>query len=73
MFPLFFTFALALAPKPAANTVCPVLGGAVDASSPKVVVNGREYRVCCRGCDDKLKAAPATYLDKDGTPKNAKK
>ena len=42
--------ALALAtaaPTPATNTLCPVLGGKVDANSPKVVVRGREYRICC--------------------------
>ena len=61
------------APKPATNALCPVLGGAVDARSPKVVVGGQEYRICCKGCDAKLIANPGTYLNPDGTPKNAKK
>jgi len=64
--------AAAPTPKPATNTLCPVLGGKVDASSPKVVVRGREYRICCMGCDSQLKATPDKYLKPDGTPKNAK-
>ncbi len=60
-------------PKPATNTLCPVLGGKVDpARSPKAVVHGREYFLCCPGCDKKLLADPDKYLEKDGTPKNAK-
>ena len=67
--------ALALAtaaPKPATNTVCPVLGGKVEANGPKVVVRGQEYRLCCAGCDSQLKADPDKYPKPDGTPKNAK-
>lgn len=64
--------AAASAPKPATNTQCPVLGGKVDAKSPTVTVRGQEYRVCCMGCDGKLKAKPETYLKPDGTPRNAK-
>ena len=60
------------AAKPATNTLCPVLGGKVDASSPKVEVRGQEYRICCMGCDSQLKAAPDKYLKPDGTPRNAK-
>jgi hypothetical protein len=60
------------APKPATNTTCPVLGGKVEANSPKVVVRGQEYRICCMGCDGQLKANPDKYLKPDGTPKNAK-
>jgi YHS domain-containing protein len=71
-FLLTLALATAPAPKPATNTLCPVLGGKVDASSPKVVVNGREYRVCCLGCDKELKAHPGKYLKPDGVPKNAK-
>jgi YHS domain-containing protein len=71
------TTALALAlataaPRPATNTLCPVLGGKVDATSPKVVVRGREYRVCCMGCDGQLKATPDKYLNPDGSPRNAR-
>jgi YHS domain-containing protein len=74
---LFLAFAVAAAAlastaKPATNAVCPVLGGKVDAKSPKVVVRGQEYRICCMGCDSQLKANPDKYLKPDGTPKNAK-
>jgi hypothetical protein len=73
---LFLAVAIAVAAvaavKPATNAICPVLGGPVTASSPKVVVNNQEYRVCCAGCDAQLKAAPTKYLKPDGTPKNAK-
>ena len=75
MLNIFFALAVLAAPgtaKPATNTLCPVLGGAVDAKSPKVVVRGQEYRVCCMGCDTKLKANPEHYLGQDGTPRNAK-
>lgn len=61
------------APKPATNTKCPVMGGKVNPSKPKVVVRGQEYLLCCKGCDKKLLADPDKYLEKDGTPKNAKK
>jgi YHS domain-containing protein len=37
------------------------------------VVRGQEYFLCCKGCDKKLQADPDKYLEKDGTPKNAKK
>ena len=74
---LFLAFAVAIAavaaaPKPATNTLCPVLGGSVDAKSAKVVVRGQEYRVCCMGCPEQLKATPDKFLKPDGTPKNAK-
>jgi YHS domain-containing protein len=62
------------APRPATNTVCPVLGNKVTpGKSPKVVVRGQEYYLCCAGCDTKLAQEPNKYLEKDGTPKNAKK
>jgi YHS domain-containing protein len=60
-------------PLPATNTVCPVLGGKVTESSKTVIVRGREYRLCCAGCDTNLLKDPDKYLQKDGTPKNAKK
>ena len=60
-------------PVPATNTLCPVLGGTVTASSKAVVVRGREYRRCCAGCDADLLKDPDKYLEKDGTPKNVKK
>jgi hypothetical protein len=64
--------AAAAAPKPASNTLCPVLGNPVTAQSKTVVVRGREYRVCCMGCPEELKAQPDKFLKPDGTPKNAK-
>jgi len=77
MFPFLlvaaFTTAPADAPKPAANLLCPVAGEKVSEKSKTVVVRGQTYRICCAGCDTKLKANPDKYLEKDGTPKNAKK
>lgn len=75
--PLFFS-ALAILASPAAsaptNTICPVLGNAVTpGKSPIVTVRGRQYYICCPGCDAKLIKNPDKYLEKDGTPKNAKK
>lgn len=75
MFTVLLTAALlaAPAPKPATNTKCPVMGEKVTpGKSPKVVVRGQEYLLCCKGCDKKLAADPDKYLEKDGTPKNAK-
>ena len=63
-------FALALLatpaakPIPATNTNCPVLGGKVTESSKTVIVRGREYRLCCAGCDTKLLKDPDKYLAK---------
>ena len=65
--------ATAAKPIPATNTTCPVLGGKVTESSKTVTVRGREYRLCCAGCDSTLLKNPEKYLEKDGTPKNAKK
>lgn len=59
--------------KPATNTTCPVLGGKVSEKSKTVVVRGQEYRICCAGCDTKMLKDPDKYLEKNGTPKNAKK
>lgn len=76
MLPLLITAALfaapADAPKPATNTKCPVTGEAVTAKSGTVVVNGRTYRYCCKGCVPKLQKNPEKYLAPDGTPLNAK-
>ena len=64
----------ATAPTAPTNTICPVLGNAVTpGKSPIVTVKGRQYYICCAGCDKKLLADPAKYLEKDGTPKNAKR
>lgn len=75
MFTLLLSAALLATPtaKPATNTKCPVMGEKVTpGKSPKVVVRGQEYFLCCKGCDKKLAANPDKYLEKDGTPKNAK-
>jgi len=53
------------------NAICPVFGGKVDGKSQTVVVQGREYRICCAGCDDLLAKFPERYLEGDGIPKNA--
>ena len=62
----------ATAPRPATNTLCPVLGNKVSPASPTVVVRGQTYKLCCKGCDVELEKNPGKYLGKDGTPKNAK-
>jgi len=55
------------------NTSCPVLGHDVTpGKSPIVTVKGRQYYICCAGCDTKLAKNPDQYLGKDGTPRNAK-
>ena len=55
------------------NTICPVLGNAVTPGKSAIVkVKGHEYYICCAGCDTTLVKDPDKYLDKDGTPKNAK-
>lgn len=58
--------------KPAANTTCPACAGQVDDESPKVVLRGQEYRLCCVNCGDPLTKEPDNYLETDGTPRNAK-
>ena len=73
LFALTLLAAPAAKPVPATNTTCPVLGGKVTESSKTVIVRGREYRLCCAGCDTNLLKDPDKYLQKDGTPKNAKK
>ena len=73
LFALTLLAATAAKPIPATNTTCPVLGGKVTESSKTVTVRGREYRLCCAGCDTNLLKDPDKYLQKDGTPKNAKK
>lgn len=75
MLSVLFALASATSPQasPATNTLCPVVACEVDAESPTLVVKEKEYRVCCGDCDDVLTKAPDTYLEKDGTPKNADK
>lgn len=69
---LFAALATVGAPKPATNLRCPVMGNKVEAGSPTTVVGGRTYKLCCKGCDAKLKSTPSKYLAPDGTPLNAK-
>jgi len=74
--PLCFTLFVAVAqeqPKPAENTICPVMGNNVNKEIPAVVVKGRTYRICCKPCGPKLEKNPDKYLEPDGTPKNANK
>jgi len=75
MLNLLLSLAMTASPqaKPATNTKCPVLGGKVTEKSKTVAVRGQEYRICCGGCDTTLLKNPDKYLEKDGTPKNAKK
>lgn len=63
--------AAAQTPDPATNTRCPVMGGKVDSNSPTVVVENRQYRLCCPECKDKLKAVPEHYINLDGTLRGA--
>jgi YHS domain-containing protein len=60
-------------PKPATNTICPFMGSKVTEKSPTVVVKGRTYYICCKGCDAKLEKDPDKYLNPDGSLKNEKK
>jgi YHS domain-containing protein len=60
-------------PKPAENTVCPVMGSKVTEKSQTVVVNGRTYRICCPPCAQKLEKDPDKYLNPDGTVRTKKK
>lgn len=74
----FLALAMLAAPapvkaKPATNVKDPVCGMAVPANAPTVAVRGREYRVCGKACGESLQKHPEKYLEKDGTPKNAKK
>ncbi len=44
------------------NKICPVLGNAVTpGKSPIVKVKGRQYYICCPGCDKQLKADYAKW------------
>lgn len=75
MLNLLLTLAIAATPqaRPATNAKCPVLGGKVTEKSKTVVVRGQTYRLCCGGCDAQLLKDPDKFLEKDGTPKNARK
>ena len=75
MLSVLFVLASAANPqaRPATNPLCPVAACEVDAGSHIVVVRDEEYRLCCANCDGVLTKDPDTYLEKDGTPKNAAK
>jgi YHS domain-containing protein len=59
-------------PKPAENTICPVMGQKVTEKSPTVTVRGLIYRICCPPCAKKLEKDPDKYLNEDGTLKKKK-
>lgn len=61
--------ASAPAPKPATNTICPVMKDKVTEKNPTVVLKGQSYRICCKMCGPKLQASPDKYLNADGTVK----
>lgn len=70
MLNLVLAMALAMTPqpaKPATNIQCPVMGAKVAENSPIVIVKGREYRLCCQECGDKIEDNPRTYVNKDGS------
>jgi YHS domain-containing protein len=54
-------------PKPAENTLCPVMKQKVNEKSKTVVVRGRSYRICCPPCATKLEKEPDKYLNPDGS------
>ena len=67
---LVLALALGMSPqpaKPATNVQCPVMGAKVTESNPTVTVKGREYRLCCQECGDKIEDNPRAYLNKDGS------
>jgi len=45
------------------QTRCPVMGGEIDRNI-YVDVKGKRIYVCCRGCDDAIRAEPDIYLRK---------
>jgi YHS domain-containing protein len=60
-------------PKPAENTICPVMKQKVSEKSKTVTVKGREYRICCPPCGEKMEKEPDKYLNPDGSLKAEKK
>jgi YHS domain-containing protein len=61
------------------QTVCPIMGGAVD-TAVYADANGKRVYFCCKGCPAEFKKDPAKYIDKleksgvtlDKTPADAK-
>lgn len=70
---LLLTVALAApaaeSPKPATNTICPVMKQKVTDKSVTVAVKGQLYRICCKMCGPKVQKDPEKYLNADGTVK----
>lgn len=54
-------FAISL-PMQDASLVCPIMGQAVNAKSPSVMMNGIKFSFCCPGCDSKFKKDPKGSL-----------
>lgn len=50
--------------KPYPIDTCLVMGEKVDKDSASVVVEGQEFKVCCKGCIKKIQADPKGYLAK---------
>lgn len=50
--------------KPYTLDTCLVMGEKLDKDSPSVVVEGQEFKVCCKGCIKKIQADPKAYLSK---------
>ena len=59
--------ATAGAPQPANNARCPVMGTRVAAEGPTATVEGRQYRLCCKDCAEKLQKDAHHYLNPDGS------
>lgn len=61
------------------QTVCPIMGGAVD-TAVYADANGKRVYFCCKGCPAEFKKDPAKYIDNlekagvtlDKTPADAK-
>lgn len=51
-------------PKPYPIDTCLVMGDKVEKDSPSVVVEGQEFKVCCKSCIKKITADPKGYLAK---------
>lgn len=45
------------------QTICPVMGGAID-KNIFIEYKGKKVYFCCQGCEDKFKAEPEKYLAK---------
>lgn len=51
-------------PRPYPIDTCLVMGDKIGKDSPAVVVEGQEFKVCCKGCIKKIAADPKGYLAK---------